>query len=415
MRLAPAILGAAFAALAAASALTPAAAQPRRMSNEDQPRSQAPPAVHLYSFGLGDVVFEKFGHSALCLEYAELDRRDPRQFVCFNYGVTDFADPAGLVWGFVRSRAKFWVEPVPEREIMRFYTEFEDRTVWRQRLPLSAEEARAVEHRLWTDLRPENRYYLYDHFYDNCTTRLRDILDQATAGRLRAGTEAERHALTFREFGARGLAEYRPLIMISDFITGRPLDKRPTIWEAMFHPDELRRAVETQLDAPSEVLYERQGPGFPEEPDWGRHWIVLVSLLLTAPLALVRWRGLPERAALVVACLPLFVFGIVVWAIFAVVTIDWVRWNEGLLIFVPTDLAIPFLAAGRRRRYAQVRVAMVAAASALAAVGVLRQPLWVPALVAFLPLLLIAFDLPPRRRARTAGGDTVTGSTRAAG
>lgn len=387
----------ALAALALLFGLTTtAAAQPQRMSIDVQPESATAPTVYLYSFGLGDVVFEKFGHSALCLEYADLPPRDPRQFVCFNYGVTDFSDPTAVIWGFLRSNQKFWVEPVPEKEIMHYYTRFEDRTVWSQRLELLPEQARKIEARLWHDIKEENRYYVYHHFYDNCTTRLRDMIDDATGGKLREGTDGL-HPLTFRQFGASGLAEYELLIAVSDFITGRRLDVHPTMWQAMFHPDELRLAVERNLGAEAIVLSERKGPPHKRSGPSGRGWVVLISFLVTAPLALVRWRGMRERWALALACVPLIVFGIAVWAIFFVITIDWVRWNEVMFLFVPTDVVLPFLAPGRRRRYAQVRVAMVALVSLLGVIGVFRQPLFVPALVAFLPLALIAFDLPPPR------------------
>jgi hypothetical protein len=270
-----------------------------------------------------------------------------------------------------------------------------------------------VEHHLWNDLKPENRYYFYDHFYDNCTTRLRDIIDEATHGRLRGDSDKHHHPLTFREFGARGLAGYTPLIMVSDFITGRPLDVHPTMWQAMFHPDELRKAVEDAFDAPAEQIYQRKGPPFPDRPDWHRGLMILAGLLLCVPFALARWTGRRERLAMTLALLPAIVFGIVVWAIFAVVTIYWIRWNEAMLIFVPFDIAIPFLAAGLRRRYAQVRVAMIVLATLLRAVGIFLQPLWVPALVAFVPLALIAFDLPPRRKA-AAEPKPVSSSSRAA-
>ena len=50
-----------------------------------------------------------------------------------------------------------------------------DRTIWVQRLPLTDAQAVTLAARLEHDARPENREYLYDHFMDNCTTRLRDI------------------------------------------------------------------------------------------------------------------------------------------------------------------------------------------------------------------------------------------------
>jgi hypothetical protein len=346
------------------------------------------PKVHLYTLGVGDEVFEKFGHAALCLEY---ERKHP---ICFNYGVTNFEEPGKLIWGFMRSKQKFWVEPTYLNQMMYVYSS-KDRDIWRQTLPLSDEQARAIADDLWTDIRPENKFYIYHHFDDNCTTRLRDKIDRVTGGKLKEDSDHE-VALSFRGFGRRGMSEFVPLIAVSDFITGRELDVYPTQWEAMFHPDVLREQVAEKLGVEPELVYARKGPPFATDGPTGRWVIVLISILLTAPLVLVRWRGWRrERLALVVAAFPLMFFGVLLWLIFAFVTIEWVRWNEVMLLYLPTDVAIPFLSPARRQRYAQGRLALVVLASGLAAIGVLRQPIWVPALVAFLPLAVLAFELPP--------------------
>ena len=62
-------------------------------------------------------------------------------------------------------------------------------------------------------------------------------------------------------------------------------------------------------------------------------------------------------------------------------------------------VVLPFLGASKRRIYARVRLAIVVLASLLCAIGVLQQPLWVPILVVFMPLALVAFDLPRPSRA----------------
>lgn len=349
------------------------------------------PIVDLYTFGVGPEVFEKFGHAALCLTYPS------KQPICFNYGVTNFEEPAKLVWGFMRSKQKFWVEPTYLRDMQRFYTR-EDRDIFRQRLPLTDDQARQIAAKLWSDIRPENRYYIYHHFKDNCTTRLRDMIDNAVGGKLRGDDSDKRVALSFRGFGRRGMSEYVPLIGVSDFITGRELDYYPTQWEAMFHPEVLREQVALKLGVEPEPVYQRRGPPFATDGPSGRWVVVLIGILLTVPLVLVRWRGLArERLAIAVAAFPLMLFGVLLWLIFAFVTIEWVRWNEVMLMYLPTDVALPFLSPAKRRRYAQIRVAMVALASALAAIGVFRQPIWVPAFVAFLPLSVLAFDLPPAK------------------
>jgi len=52
-----------------------------------------PPAIDVLTFGVGDRIFEKFGHAAICLRYHE----PHHPTVCFNYGVTDFSAGAVMV------------------------------------------------------------------------------------------------------------------------------------------------------------------------------------------------------------------------------------------------------------------------------------------------------------------------------
>src|SRR5262249_3600672 len=127
---------------------------------------------------------------------------------------------------------------------------------------ITGAEARAIEAKLWSDLQEANRYYYYDHFFDNCTTRLRDMIDQATHGALRAGAEA-RYPLTFRELGRRGLAGMPVLLVATDLVIGRQADDHPTVWQAMFHPEIFRQQIESKLGVPPQLLYKRRGPAFP--------------------------------------------------------------------------------------------------------------------------------------------------------
>lgn len=418
-----------------ASAATPAHAG-RNTSTEPICREPGTPIVDLYTFGIGPLVFEKFGHAMLCLTY------EGKAPICFNYGITDFANPGKLVWGFMRSKAKFWVAGEDLRSMLAVYgstraEDFallpseirtsggclmrpgpggscdlgggyaEDRDIWRQRLPLTPEQARAVADKLCTDVEPEHRYYVYHHFLDNCTTRLRDLVDHIFDGKLKAGAEVP-HPMTFREFGQSGLNEYTALLGLSDFVTGRRLDRHPTMWEAMFHPDVLRAEVERKLGIPAERIYVRKGPPFPRSGPTGRPWVIAISVLLTAPLALAKWRGRFERLARVVAVVPLVLMAVLIWTIFVMVSIDWIRWNEALFLFLPTDVVLLFLGPVRRQQYARVRLGMVVLGSLLCAVGIFRQPLWVPILTLFMPLALLAFDWPRRRGAPAADAPPAT-------
>ena len=106
------------------------------------------------------------------------------------------------------------------------------------------------------------------------------------------------------------------------------------------------------------------------------------------PLALPRGR----RAIRVLVGAVLGLLALVVWAVVAVSTVPELRLNELVLVLWPTDLALGFLSQVRGRRYARIRVAVLALCALLSAVGVLRQPLLPFVVLGALPFAVLAFS-----------------------
>lgn len=352
------------------------------------------PIIELYTMGQGDLVVERFGHAALCVRYPQRRHDD----VCYNYGTTDFSDPLGLTWGFVRGDADFWVSTTTPGHMIHHYRA-KDRSIWVQRLPLDPDTAREMAAALERDELPENRYYQYHHFGDNCTTRVRDFIDRAADGALSGGNQAG-PGLTFRDFSRQGFAEITGLLLLSDFVLGRPADRAPTIYEAMFLPDILRIEVQRRLGAEPVVIYERRGPPFSSEPAGGRWILVLLALALTALVVASRLTGRFPRLALAVVAGVVGFIGLVLWGLAIVSPLPEARWNEALLVFLPTDLALPFLSESRLRRYARFRTTLLVVVSILGAAGLLLQPLFTLVLVPFGPLAAVIAIRLRRRPAR---------------
>jgi len=368
-----------------------ARAQPAHLSPDDIPGGAIepdPPAIDLVTFGIGARIFEKYGHAAICLRYHQPEHPE----VCFNYGVTDFSAGTVMIWNFLRTQQRFWVEPTSFDSLYSFYR-WEDRDIWLQPLPITGADARAIEAKLWSDLREANRYYYYDHFFDNCTTRLRDMIDRATHGALRAGTEA-RYPLTFRELGRRGLAGMPPLLVATDLVIGRQADDHPTVWQAMFHPDIFRQQIEARLGVAPRLLYKRRGPAFPTEGSSGRLGLLAVGLAFAVPLLVAQWRRRFQTTALAWVTLELALLGALVWGLAIISSIAGVRYNEAVFVVMPLDVVLPFLGEARRRRYALARVGLLVLASLLTAIGVFHQPLWLLIVIVFVPMVTIALDLP---------------------
>ena len=379
-----------------------ASAQPSRLApGEVLAPAEHPPQIVLLTFGQGDRIFEKFGHAALCLR----DIESARDAVCFNYGVTDFAAGAPMVWDFLRTQQKFWVDAESYGSTMRFYQR-EDRDIYEQVIPVTADAARAIEKKLLYDVEPEHKFYVYDHFFDNCTTRVRDLIDTAVGGKLRAGTAAP-YPLTFREMGESGLSEMTWVPALADFIVGRQLDDTPTVWQAMFEPAVLRAEVEKNLGVAPDLLYKRHGPAFPTHGATGRPYALSLALLFALPLVLATYYRRYQRAALAWATFYLALCGFVIWGLVVVSSIPGVRWNEAVFVMMPFDAALPFLGDARRRIYARGRVVGLLAVSALVAIGVFHQPLWVPILSAIMPLATLAWATPRQPRSVAPAGSEI--------
>lgn len=374
---------------------------PPSMSPEAAKLAQQTPVIDLLTMGVGSLIWERHGHIALCVLYG--DARDR----CYNYGIGDFHNPLGMAWGFFRATGAFWVDKAPPEEMLWIY-KHTDRTIWHQPLPLTPEEKQKVIAKLEYDVQPEHSHYAYDHFWDNCTTRVRDILDQATGGKLSAMKEPT-DGRTFRDLARAGfygmdmpLGDRLPLLA-TDLAMGRVTDRVPTYYERMFLPQYLREAATKLWGVQPQVLYQRQGPPQANEGQSGRWLLALVILVLTAPAWLARLVGYFERTGLFLAILPYFVLGGALTALAIISPLPYIRWNEACLILLPFDIVLPFLAAPRRRSYARARLIMLAAIFALWLVHIIKAPMLAPMLWPAIPLAVAGLWPPRPARVGKAG------------
>lgn len=351
------------------------------------------PSVDLVTMGIGALIWERHGHIALCVRYAER-----RKNTCYNYGTAQFDEPLSMGWGFLRGTKSFWVAKQTPAQMLAIY-QHADRTIWVQPLPLTAEQKQKVIAKLESDVLEQNKYYAYDHFLDNCTTRVRDVIDDATGGALRAMHEPVDDR-TFRDLAREGFYGMTVPLLITDVAMGRSTDRVPTYWERMFLPQYLREAVHKHWGIEPKVVYERRGPPPLDHSPSGRGWLALLIVLLTAPAWATRLWGRFRRTGLAVAVVPMVLLGVVFWTIALVSPLPYLRWNETCLVLLPLDvLLIAFLSPERRRRYAQLRVGMIAMLAVLDVIGVVKAPLLALMLWPLIPALVVGFWPLPRAAA----------------
>ncbi len=134
-----------------------------------------------------DEVYRLYGHTAI--RYHDF-RKSGKLAVdaAFNYGVFDFNKPH-FVLRFVFGLTDYELGAYP----YKFFEEEYKRLgcqVTEQVLNLTGEEKQALRAALSENLQPENRVYRYNYFYNNCTTKARDIIERCISGKLEyAGRE----------------------------------------------------------------------------------------------------------------------------------------------------------------------------------------------------------------------------------
>jgi hypothetical protein len=331
----------------------------------------APPRVELYTMGPSADVFESFGHGALCVVTDELP-----DGICYNYGTADFRDPIALIWRFLRGHALFWVSREYLKSMIDDYTA-EDRTIYRQVIDLPPEAAARLAAGLEYDRQPERRNYFYDHYRDNCTTRLRDHLDAVTGGRLRRGADVP-FGRTWRDVTRDGFAIDIWLLVGMEFLVGRAVDRPMTLWDAMFLPDVLRAEVRERLGAPVEVVYTRQASLPVSDPGAGQELVLGTAgalTLLLAALALLGRRR-PWRVALGLYGVFAGAIGLFVYTTAAIVVLPELRRNEVLLVCLPTDLLLVALRGRPLAVYLVARLVALAVVALGLLAGALVQPMF---------------------------------------
>ena len=202
----------------------------------------------------GDELYSTFGHSAI-----RVTDTSGRSDIVFNYGTFNFDDPSFYI-KFIRGKLLYYVSTA---DFDSFQNEYQttNRGMTEQVLNLSATEKIALEDFLYDNAKEPNRYYQYDFFLDNCTTRIRDIIVKykinypAFKPVMPKGT---RFRQAIHEYLDRN-GKYWSKLGI-DLLLGSPTDAIMTTSQSQFLPDNLMKALDSsnqnhQLVVSTDQLY----------------------------------------------------------------------------------------------------------------------------------------------------------------
>ena len=139
-----------------------------------------------------DELYASFGHSAF--RVLDLENKIDR---VYNYGTFDFATP-NFYGKFAQGKLLYQLRAYNFGNFLRGYHD-ENRWVKGQVLDLTSIQVQEVFDFLENNAKPENRSYNYDFFYDNCSTKLFDVLEQVLGDNIIFESDFDKENYTHRD------------------------------------------------------------------------------------------------------------------------------------------------------------------------------------------------------------------------
>jgi hypothetical protein len=184
----------------------------------------------------GTDLYALYGHSAIRV-YDPMFGFD----LMYNYGTFDFDTP-NFYLKFAQGKLNYMLSKDDYNRFLYFYSA-QGRSVFEQVLNLEQAEKQQLFDYLENNYKPENRFYLYDFFYDNCSSRIRDVLQKALPNKVFFDNAPPAEAKSFRDLINPYVRD--PWVNLGiNLILGFPADKITSPAERMFLPDQLLIALE---------------------------------------------------------------------------------------------------------------------------------------------------------------------------
>ena len=341
--------------------------------------------VYLLTMGNGTQIWELFGHNAIWI-HDNVTNRD----TVFNWGVFSFRQPH-FIARFLKGTMLYSMGGDSMENILLEY-QYWNRSVVAQELDLLPAQKDTILAAIRWNALPENVNYRYDYFRDNCSTRVRDLIDRALGGPIAVQARGLT-GTTYRWHTLRLMQSDVPIVLGVDIGLGRPGDMDLTKWQEMFLPRKLHdfvakvRVIDSvgamhPLVRSERVLFQaNRGPEAESPPELGV-WlllggVVVASLIIWAGLAASSGGRLARGAVATVAG----IWSLLAGLLGAILTLLWsvtdhvfAHANENLFLFNPVWLVMVvllplYLWSGRAERFTRslIVLLMVSAVAALAA------------------------------------------------
>lgn len=297
--------------------------------------------ISLVTFAPGEELHAAFGHAVIWV-------RDPLQNIdkAYSYGTFDF-NTENFYLKFLKGTLPYSISFNSMNDLIYYYSQIEHRSIKLQTLHVDQSQKNTIYQALETNLLPENKNYRYQFFNDNCSTRLRDIIEKAAPNAFQWPKYKNLAGLSYRDWMNKYLVPNSWVTLGMNLALGIPSNQNANASESCYLPDNLSLALEMAevngqkfADSPLQVYQapEVEKAGF----DWFGPLVILQLLIVILVFLSIKFRN--NTRLLFRLDVGLFgVLGLLAWFIFFLATgtdHDVMAWNPASLMLFPLNFPL---------------------------------------------------------------------------
>lgn len=253
--------------------------------------------VSLLTCSPHEEIYSLYGHTALRWHDLRTSIPSDGADMVFNWGIFNFDKPY-FVLRFVFGLTDYELGVIPFQPFCSYYQKWGS-SVTEQVINLTAEEKIKLHDALYENLKPENRIYRYNYFYDNCSTRPRDIIERCLNGTVEYA-QREDYTPSYREMASICTRNHPWATFGNDMLLGVKADLTTDRKAQEFLPENLmfdfdHAVINNNGDRRPLVLERRMAvtpgvqviePDFPLSPTE----CALMLLVITCLLSFIEWK-----------------------------------------------------------------------------------------------------------------------------
>lgn len=297
-------------------------------------------SVSLVTVAPGTELYSKFGHSMIVIQ-------DPVMGIdkAYSYGTFDFGTE-NFYWKFLKGTLPYTISYNSFDQVADYYANYEHRSLYAQKLNFNLEQRISIYNRLEINLLPQNKEYAYKFFYDNCSSRIRDVFVKEKSITIPWNKMDSLQNLSYRQWMNKYLPFNNWVTFGMNLALGARSDVTADANQSCYLPDNLFYALNFAKngDSPlvSSVIPLYEVPLSHENSiDFTGPVIILGALIvILVALSLIKWKYLPQLDYVLFS-----IYGVFSWLILFLATCtdhEVMSWNASILMLFPLNFPAVF-------------------------------------------------------------------------